>query len=137
MKSRFIASLLLLLTAFPVFASDQPSMIMAAVHKKHQGGWSAQDRLMLNDDPNAYIFGQITKADIFKYKDELITVIAVQPFMQSQIFEVSLAFCGNNADQLRGMTGLVIVTYVKRHTRTNCTDLVDIRQSLNESKEIQ
>lgn len=132
MKSRLLVVLLLLTTFTFANEPDMTQVVAAAtVSSKHHKGSSHQDQLMISDNPDAYIFGTITRAQIFTYHKDVVTAIAVQPFQLSQIYEVNLAFCGNEAAMLNGKVGLVVITYRKQMDRTICFDLIDIRPTDN------
>jgi len=123
---RILVAVLLLSS---LLAAEDSINTFASTKKHHLPG--KQDQIMMGDNPYTSVLGFITKADIFEYHHELVTSIAVQPLGLSQIYEVNLAFCGNEADRLRGKTGLVVITYRKQKSTEYCNDLFDIRETIN------
>ena len=127
---RVLVVLFLLSSLFAAQADDSINTITPAIHTRHHG-MTKQDQLMLFDNPYVSVLGFITKADIFTYHNDVVTSIAVQPLGLSQIFEVNLAFCGNEGQRLNGKTGLVVITYRRQKETEYCYDLFDIRQTIN------
>lgn len=128
---RRVLIVLFLLSSLLATADDSINTITPAVHAARHRITSKQDQLMMFDNPYVSVLGFITKADIFRYHDGLVTSIAIQPLGLSQIFEVNLAFCGNEGERMRGKTGLVVITYRRQKDIEYCYDLFDIRQTIN------
>jgi len=124
---RVLIALILLSSLFA--AADDSINTLIPAKKHHLPG--KQDQIMMGDNPYTSVLGFITKADIFDYHGNLVTSIAVQPLGLSQIYEVNLAFCGNEADRLKGKTGLVVITYRKQKSTEYCNDLFDVRETVN------
>ncbi len=119
--------------AFADRDSEMDKIVAAAkaTDKQHRGN-KKQDQIMSRENPHAYLFGQITRAQVITYHNDVLTTISVQPWALSDIYEVNLAFCGNAAEKINGKTGLVVITYRKQMDRTVCFNLIDVRQTLNE-----
>jgi|SRR5208282_1916254 len=133
---RTLALLFLLSTFGLAFAdrdSDMDKIVAAAsANNKQHAGNKKQNQVMSRDNPHAYIFGQITRAQVFSYHKDIITTISVQPWSLPEIYEINFAFCGNEAEKINGKTGLVVITYRKQMDRSVCFNLIDVRQTLNE-----
>jgi hypothetical protein len=64
-------------------------------------------------NPYIYDFGNIQSGAVGQdtKTDKLLTVIQFQPFRTFELFTEQLAFCGNRAEDFKGMNGPIVVTY--------------------------
>jgi len=93
------------------------------------------------DNPFVYNFGNIQSGTVIRDRksDRLATNIQFQPYGTFELYSEQLLFCGNAADDFRGMTGPIVLTYERvAHTMVGgvaCHNLLNVTKVTAEKDE--
>lgn len=65
-------------------------------------------------NPNVYLFASIAEGSLLGKADDRYTNIRFQPYNTMSLYNETVLFCGNQAEQFSGKTGALLVTYERR-----------------------
>lgn len=65
-------------------------------------------------NPNVYLFASIAEGSLLGKADDRYTNIRFQPYNTMSLYNETVLFCGNQAEQFNGKTGALLVTYERR-----------------------
>ena len=67
-------------------------------------------------NPNRYLFATVIAGSIIRGKSDadLYTVVRVQPYNTMSLYDETVMFCGNMAEEFRGKRGPLVITYETR-----------------------
>lgn len=68
-------------------------------------------------NPNVYLFASIAEGSLLGKADDRYTNIRFQPYNTMSLYNETVLFCGNQAEQFNGKTGALLVTYERRAHR--------------------
>jgi hypothetical protein len=106
-----------------IVACVLPSHCATSSHSHNSYG-----AVIYQENPNQYLEGAITHADLHKEGKRDFTTIRVQPTNTYNLFTEDITFCGNQAEMFRGMTGDIVITFSKVMHQTWCFELYSVHQ---------
>lgn len=89
-------------------------------------------------NPNTYLYASIIDGAVIGNEKKEFTVIRFQPAHTFELYDESVLFCGNRAEDFRSMMGPIVVTYTTvAHTAyqgVGCHDLIDVEKVASKGK---
>lgn len=96
-------------------------LVMAATQLSHCAiAKNRPNSLGVNEvytNPNVYLFASVADGVLLRAENEHFTNIRFQPYNTMSLYTETVLFCGNQAEQFRGKTGALLITYQRRSHR--------------------
>ena len=85
-----------------------------------------QREFVIRENTTAYILGHAEGGSVIRYHGQLVTNIRIQPYGASQIFDRSMAFCGDVSSYFVDKGMFIVITYDRVAHKEFCYELLGV-----------